>query len=365
LFFQLSQSRFEQEVRDLRNAIPSLTDAEIVVGMMRITALVGDAHTTVDTSAWPGFSQLPLRFDWFSDGLYVVAASEEHRNALGTRLLRLGNSPVQAAVDALAEVIPHENQAWLMAQLPAFLSVPEILQSRLVVPNASLVTLELQTRSGNVFPIEAASQPRGTVQLIEAGTEELPLYRQRPEDNYWFTFVEEPRVLYLLYRRASDMASEPVTRFSQRFFDFLDSNPVQAIVIDLRDNGGGNSSLLEPFLVGLEQRPQWSGGDGLYTIIGRSTFSSALINAIELQSRTRAILVGEPTGGKPNHFGEVRSFNLPNSRLRVTYSTRFFRLLPDRDPPSLEPDIGVELSSEDYLSGRDPVLQMIVSFTEA
>ena len=43
------------------------------------------------------------------------------------------------------------------------------------------------------------------------------------------------------------------------------------------------------------------------------------------QNDTEAIFIGEPTGGRPNHFGEVKSFNLPNSGLSVRYSTKYFR----------------------------------------
>ena len=63
--------------------------------------------------------------------------------------------------------------------------------------------------------------------------------------------------------------------------------------------------------------------------------------------------------GKPNHYGELRSFNLPNTDLRVSYSTKYFRLLEDSDPDSLYPDITVETEFEDFLNGRDTILEMI------
>ena len=71
------------------------------------------------------------------------------------------------------------------------------------------------------------------------------------------------------------------------------------------------------------------------------------------------ILVGEPTGGKPNSYGEVRSFRLPNSGLRVMYSTKYFQML-ETDPPAVEPDITVELTAADRFGGHDPVLARIL-----
>ncbi len=50
------------------------------------------------------------------------------------------------------------------------------------------------------------------------------------------------------------------------------------------------------------------------------------------QLQTNPILVGEPTGGKPNSYGEISSFLLPNSGLVVNYSTKYFEQVSG-DPP--------------------------------
>ena len=70
--------------------------------------------------------------------------------------------------------------------------------------------------------------------------------------------------------------------------------------------------------------------------------------------------MGEPTGGKPNTYGEVRTFELPNSKLVVAYSTKYFRLIKSADPPSVIPDQLIETSSADYFAGRDPVLEFVL-----
>ncbi|MBZ5580224.1 MAG: hypothetical protein LAP40_26995 [Acidobacteriia bacterium] len=80
---------------------------------------------------------------------------------------------------------------------------------------------------------------------------------------------------------------------------------------------------------------------------------------VELKDRARAKLVGEPTAEKPNSFGEQRFFDLPNSRLRVIYSTRYYRFAKNADPPDWEPDQRVDLTAADFLAGRDPVLGWI------
>jgi hypothetical protein len=86
-----------------------------------------------------------------------------------------------------------------------------------------------------------------------------------------------------------------------------------------------------------------------------------MLNAIRLAQETRAILVGTPTGGRPNGYGEVRSFELPNSKLGVTYCTKYFRAMPASDPASLVPEVLVPSGWADYLADRDPVLEAVLS----
>jgi len=364
LFFRLPQSLFEDEVRVLRQSIPSLSDTDIVVRMMRLVALVGDAHTTLDGLRSGGFRRIPLRFEVFADGVYVTGASEAYQEAVGARLSRVGDVPTVAVLDALREVISHDNEAWLRFRFPSFLVVPEVLTALVILPEASPVPLELAAVDGRTLRIEVPAEPVTGTEIAEAatGTAPLPLYRRRPEDNYWSHFLEDSQLLYVQYRRASNMPGESVAAFSDRTLRFLDENPVRAVVLDLRNNTGGNSSLLEPLIRGLETRPQWSAGEGLYVVIGKATFSSGLLNAVSLHHRARAILVGEPTGGKPNHFGEVRSFRLPNSALRVDYSSRFFRIIENADPPSLAPEILIETTSLDFFANRDPMLERVLDF---
>lgn len=80
---------------------------------------------------------------------------------------------------------------------------------------------------------------------------------------------------------------------------------------------------------------------------------------VELRDRARARLAGEPTMEKPNIYGDQRFFDLPNSHIRVFYSTRYFRFLKNADPPWWAPDQRIETTAADFLAGRDPVLEWI------
>ena len=88
---------------------------------------------------------------------------------------------------------------------------------------------------------------------------------------------------------------------------------------------------------------------------GRSTTLGALAEQLG------AVLIGEPTGGKPNHFGALGSFVLPNSQLAISHSTKTF-VKVDGDPDSVYPDVLVELDSADFFAGHDRVLEAALRY---
>ena len=53
----------------------------------------------------------------------------------------------------------------------------------------------------------------------------------------------------------------------------------------------------------------------LFVIIGRLTFSAAMDLSVQLERQTRAIFVGEPTGGSVNSIGEMNPIALSYSRM--------------------------------------------------
>lgn len=48
----MPRTTFEAAVQDLDRAIPSLTDAQVMVGLARIVALAGDGHTNLWLTIW-------------------------------------------------------------------------------------------------------------------------------------------------------------------------------------------------------------------------------------------------------------------------------------------------------------------------
>ena len=112
---------------------------------------------------------------------------------------------------------------------------------------------------------------------------------------------------------------------------------------------------------GLAQRETFRRPGSIIVLISRHTFSSAMMNALHFRQRLKAVLIGSPTGGSPNHFGEVRSFLLPHCQWNVQYSTKLFKLTND-GAKTVKPDLDVEWTAKEFFAGRDPVLEAALNY---
>jgi hypothetical protein len=359
LFHNVSSNDFYSAVDSLRVQIPSLEDYEIIVGMMKIVTLIGDAHTNLTPDLQSEIFQLfPIEMYWYNDGLYVISTTSENQNILGQRVVGIGNFNIDDVNNILKSVIPHENDAQIKSKVPLYMTSPEILFALNITNSRNSALFKFEGIGEVSIDAENIFSNFNWVSVFDDAPCTTPLYLQNPQLNYWFTLIEDSTVIYAQYNRCYEMESQSFNSFANEIFDYIDSYPIDKFIFDMRLNGGGRSSIARPLIDGIKERAQINQSNHLFVIVGRETFSSAMLNSLEFKNETNSIFVGEATGGKPNHYGDVRFFTLPNSNMIVTYSTKYFH---HRDPaPSLYPNINIELSFGNYINCEDPVLEAII-----
>ena len=139
----------------------------------------------------------------------------------------------------------------------------------------------------------------------------------------------------------------------------LDGKHPRRLIVDLRDNDGGDFNVGRAFIEGIGSRPWLNQRGVLYVMIGRKTFSAAMTNAVDFKQTTEAILVGEPAGAAPNNWPEVRRFHLPNSGLRVSVSMRYYEFL--RGESEVLPDRHVSPEPSDWGSPQDVGVRLVLA----
>ena len=144
------------------------------------------------------------------------------------------------------------------------------------------------------------------------------------------------------------------------FFTGVRERGLTKIVVDLRDNPGGNSGVAQEFMARLPVTRYHDGatlqrwgpwvfawpamdypitpvaepyGGKVYVLTSAATFSSAVIFTYLLQDNHLATVVGQSPSNNPNSYGDVIPLRLPNSRLRWIMTYKYFeRANGDNDP---------------------------------
>jgi hypothetical protein len=139
---------------------------------------------------------------------------------------------------------------------------------------------------------------------------------------------------------------------------FIEEKKAGKLIVDVRQNGGGDYFKGRKFIKMITENSSINQKNNLFLIPGRRTFSAAMVNTIDFKNMTNATIIGEPPGEKPNSYSENDEMTLPNSRLIISYSTRYYKFL-DKDVPAFEPDIRADPNWNDYKAGIDPAMEKI------
>lgn len=321
-------------------------------GLLRAFHALGDSHSGVALPALFGNNILPLGLYWFADGIYVAAAGGAALPALGKRVTSIGGRKIEEVCRAAAELMPHENEWVLKHRMAQNLCFAEFLKAVGVTP-----VIDFEGGAAELSPVDMRSFANFD-RVYDDRKKTPPLFRRNARLAYWKERIEPKGTLYFQYNRCENEPGHPIGPFLDELQKDIAGGGVERLIIDLRLNSGGSSSLLYPFIEFLSKSALNRKGR-LYGIIGRATYSSALMNAVQLTQMTSIVMAGEPTGGKPNHFGEVTQIMLPRTKLGVFCSTKYFRMLKD-DPATLTPQLRAEVKFADYVAGRDVFLDTIL-----
>jgi len=135
-------------------------------------------------------------------------------------------------------------------------------------------------------------------------------------------------------------------------FTEVKAHGIENVAVDIRNNGGGSSQVVNEFLryldidsyqidsmkwrLGFFYLPFGNGlckndkyseltfkGD-LYLLTAANTFSSAMMFAEYVKDNQLGLIIGEAPGNDPNGYGEIVCFKLPNSQIFMQISTKQF-----------------------------------------
>jgi uncharacterized protein (TIGR03437 family) len=376
LFFQISQADFQAAAQQLQADLPGLTQYQFYTRLSMLVAMARDGHTSLELSPSAGFRQLPVTLQNFADGYFVTAASADQPSLNRAKLVAVGTTPIDQVLAALEPVISHENEYWFRALAAQGLTDLGVMRGLGFLPNSGAANYTFQLDSGNQVTVDLSTLQAAQVRALDSPAGFIPPLLISPA-SYWSVYWAGTRTVWV--RLASFHSPDGGQQEATYALALLDSNPVDNLVFDLRDDGGGDLTVAFPLLQGVTQRLAALQGNPAFRVsalINGGSYSSAAVLAMILKGGVPdflapyapgigmipTTLVGEPTGGPPLTHGNPLTFTLPASKMLVQYSTVYspaFPNIPSGD--ALYPDVSAPVQSTDYFARHDAIVGAVLA----
>ena len=364
----VSRQKFESEANDLARRAPTLSRSELLVELLRVIALLGprNGHTglfPLDPGHRSELHLYPLRLYDFADGVFVVDEAGD-LGVVGSRLVAIAGMPLGRVLELVRPLVPHDNASTLRGLAPHFALVSEVLDGLHVTdgtgpveftferPGGERVTIDLDPISAREYRAAFADPHYGHYPSILPAAPR-PLYLASSAKLMWARTLAGGRAVYIGY----NVVVSPPDAFLRKITRLVSRPSVRRVIVDVRRNGGGDNTTYGALMT-LFETPRVNRPGRLYLLVGRATFSAAANFAAEIDRDTRATIVGEPTGGGVETYGDVTAVVLPTTGWNVNVATRYHerRRGPKDRRLAVAPDLRVDLTSAEYFAGQDPVL---------
>lgn len=362
-FHGIPRDEFVAALDEYAAALPGLSPDESVVELMRVVALLSregrDGHQFALPQPGHEGPVLPLRVYEFAEGLVITAAAPPNEGLVGATITAIDGHPIDEVLAAVEPLVPRDGPATVPAFRPIFLLRTEVLRGLGLIGDGAVEV----AYDHHGFLATATLEPMAFDAYVEwAG--DFGMLRLPAVDRLPYLADPEPMtirdlgdgVLYVRYRNV-------VTPTTADARARIEAGEVRRLVLDLRQNPGGDNTTYGPLLDLVQEFAAAHPGQ-LRVLIDRVTFSAASNLATEIEATTDAIFIGEPMGGGLNFWDDVAQVRLDALPvpMQVGVSTTYWQFAAPDDPRlTIEPDIPIPASSEDFLGGSDPVLEAALS----
>ena len=376
----------KKRIADLKVNVDSLNDYQIILELSRCVAMANNGHTTINLG-W--MKKIPVRFFWFSDGLYIIKTTDTLSKYLGAKVLKINSVETNELQKKLNPYLSG-NENWKKFTATNYLCSPQVLNGinlsdsnflklTLLLDIDTVTTqLDISKATDKKYEYNAwenlyqLNSDNGWLHVLDSANN-LPLYLQHSDKGAFYEFLDSKKIAYFNLNTTWDRGVK-LTDLINEFLDSLKMKSDYSVIMDLRFNTGGNFILT---LKLAKKTPKIIDDKSkIYLITSNMTFSAGLVTAARIKyfAKDKIVIVGEKVGDNLKFWAEGIYYKLPNSGLTIQdskyahdwaedkfipFKTYWFNLLFGVPANNLEVDKEIKTSFSDYKNGKDPIIGWI------
>lgn len=339
---ELVQQQYQTEVEKLGKTVSTV---ELWRATASILHVMQDAHTYVNYS--------------FGGNPYVVEDASIFKNA---EIISIDKIPMEDIIETYKKYSSYESEDY-----PGYI----FLKENLYLADGFLHLVGIDTSDGVDYEINK----NGTITSYHVNM--VPYTKAVnfpiPSDSNASSFVNykiDKEKSLGVFTLTSCIVNEEYTKELNAFFSEVFDNNIQDVILDLRENSGGNSGVANQFLEYINVDKYYSFGEkyyrdgeqlvkmdcletnmkksqtfdgNIYVLTSVETFSAATDFAAMISDNHLGVIIGETSGNNPTCYMDSKKFQLPISTMNLYVSYKHqYRIDKSKIGKFLIPDYKVE-----------------------
>lgn len=323
LYHDISKENLQSYISKIKN-IDNLSPVEFDHEMLKLFALFKDSHT----SYYVPWKSMDKKLMFLNNKFYV------YHNDKYKEIISINGMTVEELYKKFVPLMNYETKEWLNAKIDRNINNRYFYEMLGIDIEQDLIIKTIDNE-----------------EIISKIVDEKSLQNNRRQRAYSYKIIDN-EILIFRYRACREEPDYPFADFISDLTAKIEKHNVKKYVLDLRNNGGGNSEILNPFQT-LVREKQLEG----VLIIDNGVFSAGRFAVARFKKEFNSPLIGEPTGGAVKSYGNCPPLELEGKHFSASQKFFDFSDVVDYEG-GFRPDIYVPTTVEDLNNHYDRPLSV-------
>lgn len=244
LYKNISKVEFEQELEQIKSNLNKKTDTDIIISLMRLTRKIGDGHTAfslrgIETHLYP------IEISKIEEQWRVIKTTNAHEHLLGKELIAIDGKTMMQIENEIGKVAPYvENEQSKVIRVAQYSMISELLYGLNLINNKFDAVFSFlddnKKRTESTLEAINSNEYYENVEFktLETVIPEIDKPIDLKHDYLWFSPIKTTEAIYIKFE--SYPSFEDMEMFGESVLNYINKNNIKQIVIDLRNNRGGD-----------------------------------------------------------------------------------------------------------------------------